>query len=39
MIMRGGALVEEGRVEQVIRTPREEYTRRLVESVLEIKDE
>ena len=39
MIMRGGALVEEGRVEQVIRAPREEYTRRLVESVLEIKDE
>ena len=37
MILRGGALVEEGDVEQVIRAPREEYTRRLVDSVLEIK--
>ena len=37
MILRGGALVEEGSVEEVIRAPREEYTRRLVDSVLEIK--
>ena len=37
MILRGGALVEEGKVEQVIRAPREEYTRTLVDSVLEIK--
>ncbi len=37
MIMRDGAVVEEGPVEQVIRAPREEYTRRLVDSVLEIK--
>ena len=37
MILRGGTLVEEGDVEQVIRAPREEYTRTLVDSVLEIK--
>ena len=37
MIMRDGALVEEGGVEQVIREPREAYTRKLVDSVLEIK--
>ncbi|MBR5705289.1 MAG: ATP-binding cassette domain-containing protein, partial [Deltaproteobacteria bacterium] len=37
MIMRGGMLVEEGSVEQVIHAPREEYTRTLVDSVLEIK--
>jgi ABC-type dipeptide/oligopeptide/nickel transport system ATPase subunit len=37
MIMRDGAVVEEGPVEQVIRAPREEYTRKLVDSVLEIK--
>ena len=38
MIMRGGMLVEEGSVEQVIHDPREEYTRKLVDSVLEIKN-
>lgn len=37
MIMRNGKIVEEGPVEQVIRAPREEYTHRLVGSVLEIK--
>ena len=37
MILRGGAVVEEGSTEQVIRSPREEYTRTLVDSVLEIK--
>ena len=36
MIMRNGVLVEEGNVEQVIHGPREEYTRKLVDSVLEI---
>ena len=36
MIMRNGALVEEGSVEQVIHQPREEYTRKLVDSVLEV---
>ena len=36
MIMRDGAVVEEGSVEQVIHEPREEYTRKLVDSVLEI---
>ena len=36
MIMRNGVLVEEGNVEQVIHVPREEYTRKLVDSVLEI---
>ena len=36
MIMRNGVLVEEGNVEQVIHAPREEYTRKLVDSVLEI---
>ena len=38
MIMRDGALVEEGTAEQVIRQPREAYTKKLVDSVLEIKD-
>ena len=38
MIMRDGALVEEGPAEQVIRQPREAYTKKLVDSVLEIKD-
>ena len=37
MILRGGAVVEEGSTEQVIRSPREEYTHTLVDSVLEIK--
>ena len=36
MIMKDGALVEEGSVEQVILQPREDYTRRLVDSVLQI---
>ena len=38
MIMRDGALVEEGPTAQVICRPREAYTRKLVDSVLEIKD-
>ncbi|MER2150239.1 MAG: dipeptide/oligopeptide/nickel ABC transporter ATP-binding protein [Candidatus Limivicinus sp.] len=36
MVMKDGALVEEGSVEQVILQPREDYTRRLVDSVLQI---
>ena len=36
MVMRSGGLVEEGAVEQVIHEPREEYTRKLVDSVLVI---
>ena len=36
MIMKDGILVEEGSAEQVIQAPREEYTRRLVNSVLRI---
>ena len=36
MIMRGGTLVEQGDVEQIIRDPREAYTQKLVESVLKI---
>ena len=38
MIMRDGALVEEGPAAQVIRQPREAYTKKLVDSVLEIKN-
>ena len=34
MVMRNGALVEEGDVAQVIQKPKEEYTRKLVDSVL-----
>ena len=37
MILRGGMLVEEGDVKQVIDAPKEDYTRKLVDSVLEIK--
>ena len=36
MILRSGALVEEGDVKQVIDAPKEDYTRKLVDSVLEI---
>ena len=36
MIMRGGALVEQGGVTQVIQAPKEEYTKKLVDSVLKI---
>ena len=37
MILRDGALVEEGPTAQVIRQPGEAYTKKLVDSVLEIK--
>ncbi len=36
MVLREGALVEEGTVRQVIDTPREAYTRQLIASVLEV---
>ena len=36
MVMRGGAVVEQGDIGQVIQAPRQDYTRRLVESVLQI---
>ncbi len=36
MVMKDGALVEQGNVEQVIHSPREEYTKKLVDSVLQI---
>ena len=36
MILRGGSVVEQGDIGQVIQSPREDYTRRLVESVLQI---
>ena len=36
MIMRNGSLVEEGSAAQVIQDPKEEYTRKLVHSVLKI---
>ncbi|MBO7373456.1 MAG: ABC transporter ATP-binding protein [Oscillospiraceae bacterium] len=36
MVMRGGALVEQGSAAQVIQEPKEEYTRKLVDSVLKI---
>ena len=38
MILRDGALVEEGSAEQVICQPKEPYTKKLVDSVLEIKE-
>ena len=36
MVMRCGSVVEQGDIAQVIHAPREDYTRRLVESVLQI---
>ena len=36
MVMYGGRLVEEGKVADVIQTPREDYTRKLISSVLEV---
>ena len=36
MVMYGGKLVEEGSVEQVIHAPREDYTKKLLSSVLEV---
>ena len=36
MVMKDGVVVEEGDATQIIRQPKEEYTKRLIESVLEI---
>ena len=36
MVMYGGRLVEEGDVAEVIRAPREDYTKKLISSVLEV---
>ena len=36
MILRDGAVVEQGDIDDVIRAPKQDYTRRLVESVLQI---
>lgn len=36
MVMRGGAVVEQGGTRQIIDAPREEYTRKLIDSVMEI---
>ena len=38
IVMRNGRVVEEGPVQQVIHAPREEYTRQLIASVLEVRD-
>ena len=37
MVMKGGRLVEEGSAAQIIEAPREEYTKQLISSVLEIR--
>ena len=37
MVMYGGRLVEEGSAQEVIHSPREEYTKKLIASVLEVK--
>lgn len=36
MVMRGGTVTEQGETRQIIDSPREEYTRRLIDSVMEI---
>ena len=36
MVMCDGAVVEQGNTRQIIEDPREEYTRRLIGSVMEI---
>ena len=36
MVLRGGSVVEQGDTDAVIRAPKEDYTRMLVESVLQI---
>ena len=37
MVLRGGRLVEEGAAAELIRAPREDYTRQLISSVLEVR--
>ncbi len=36
MVMRGGAVIEEGEARKIISSPREEYTRNLIDSVMEL---
>ncbi len=36
MVMRGGAIIEEGEARKIISSPREEYTRNLIDSVMEL---
>lgn len=36
IVMRGGRIVEEGRTESILSAPRNEYTKKLIESVMEI---
>ena len=38
MVMKSGQVVEEGRAAEIIEAPREEYTKELISSVLEIRD-
>ena len=35
-VMKDGAILEEGDVDQILKDPKEEYTKRLIESVMEI---
>ena len=37
LVMRSGRVVEEGKTAEIIRAPREDYTRELMNSVLEMK--
>ncbi|MBO5986595.1 MAG: ATP-binding cassette domain-containing protein, partial [Lachnospiraceae bacterium] len=37
LVMKDGAVVEEGDAKQIIENPKEEYTKKLIESVMEIK--
>ena len=36
MVMKEGVIVEEGKTEEIIRDPRDSYTRRLIDSVLQV---
>ena len=36
MVMKDGNVVEEGRSDQIIGAPRQEYTKKLISSVLEV---
>ena len=38
MVMKSGQVAEEGRAAEIIEAPREEYTKKLISSVLEIRD-
>ena len=36
MVMKEGVIVEEGKTEEIIRDPKDNYTRRLIDSVLQV---